>query len=553
VHIATGYAKASNRLRAFACTSSIGPGATNMITGAALATINRLPVLLLPGDIFARRNVAPVLQQIESPTTQDIGVNDCFKPVSRYWDRIYRAEQLITALPEAMRVLTSPSDCGAVTLSLPQDVQTEAFDYPEELFAKRVWLIRRPAPDQLSLDRAVAAIRSARRPLIIAGGGVLMSEASQALAAFAAKTGIPVGETQAGKGSLAWDHAQCMGAIGATGTLAANRLALAADLVIGIGTRYSDFTSASMTAFQNPQVRFVNINTAEFDAYKVGAIPVVADARVALEQIGAALAEYRVPQDYASLTAELQSKWEAEVDRLFHLENPGRPAQSEVIGALWEMSGPRDMLVSAAGSHPGDLHKLWRTRLPNGYHMDYGYSCMGYEIPGAIGAKLADPSREVFVFLGDGTYLMMPTEITTSVQEGIKIIIVLVDNHGFASIGSLSRSLGQSGFGTHYQKRNADSGQLDGSPLTVDFVANARSLGAHAVKAATTAELKQALAQAKAADRTTVIVIETDASIGVPGYDSWWDVAVAEVSEMPSVREALTRYEEARRRERYHL
>jgi 3D-(3,5/4)-trihydroxycyclohexane-1,2-dione acylhydrolase (decyclizing) len=553
VHIATGYAKASNRLRAFACTSSIGPGATNMITGAALATINRLPVLLLPGDIFARRNVAPVLQQLESPATQDTGVNDCFKPVSRYWDRLYRAEQLITALPEAMRVLTSPSDCGAVTLALPQDVQTEAFDYPEELFAKRVWLIRRPAPDQLSLDRAVATIRSARRPLIVAGGGVLMSEASQALAQFAAKTGIPVAETQAGKGSLAWDHAECMGAIGATGTLAANRLAHDADVVIGIGTRYSDFTSASMTAFQNPQVRFVNINTAEFDAYKVGAIPVIADARVALEQIGAALAGYRVPQSYASLTAELKSKWEAEVDRLFHLNNPGRPAQSEVIGALWEMSGPRDMLVSAAGSHPGDLHKLWRTRSPNGYHMEYGYSCMGYEIPGAIGAKLADPSREVFVFLGDGTYLMMPTEITTSVQEGIKIIIVLVDNYGFASIGSLSRSLGQSGFGTRYRMRNADSGQLDGETVTVDFVANARSLGAHAIKAATTAELKQALAQAKAADRTTVIVIETDASIGVPGYDSWWDVAVAEVSEMNSVREARTRYEEARRRERHHL
>src|SRR6201996_342870 len=361
VHAATGYAKLSNRLRTLVCTSSIGPGATNMITGAALATINRLPVLLLPGDIFARRNVAPVLQQIESPATQDIGVNDCFKPVSRYWDRLYRAEQLITALPEAMRVLTSPSDCGAVTLSLPQDVQTEAFDYPEELFAKRVWLIRRPAPDQLSLDRAVAAIRSARKPLIVAGGGVLMSEASQALAQFAEKTGIPVSETQAGKGSLAWDHAQCMGAIGATGTLAANRLAHAADLVIGIGTRYSDFTSASMTAFQNPAVRFVNINTAEFDAYKVGAIPLIADARVAIEQLNAALAEYRVPPDYASLTAELKSKWEAEVDRLFHLEDQdskkqGRPAQSEVIGALWERTGPRDMLVSAAGSHPGDLH-----------------------------------------------------------------------------------------------------------------------------------------------------------------------------------------------------
>jgi 3D-(3,5/4)-trihydroxycyclohexane-1,2-dione acylhydrolase (decyclizing) len=553
VHMAAGFAKASNRLRTFACTSSIGPGATNMITGAALATINRLPVLLLPGDIFARRNVAPVLQQIESPTTQDTGVNDCFKPVSRYWDRIYRPEQLITALPEAMRVLTSPSDCGAVTLALPQDVQTEAYDYPEELFEKRAWLIRRGQPDRVSLERAAAAIRGAERPLIVAGGGVLMSEASQALSEFVTRTGIPVAETQAGKGSLAWDHAQEVGAIGATGALAANRLAKTADLVIGIGTRYSDFTSASMTAFQNPAVRFVNINTAEFDAYKVGAIPVVADARVALEELGAVLAGHKVDSRYAAEIAGLRAEWDAEVDRLFHLKNPGKPAQSEVIGAMWEAAGERDVLLSAAGSHPGDLHKLWRTRTPNGYHMEYGYSCMGYEIPGALGAKLADPSREVYVFLGDGTYLMMPTEIVTSVQEGIKIIIVLVDNHGFASIGSLSRSLGQGGFGTRYRARNGATGQLDGELLTVDFAANARSLGAHALKAGTLDELREALKEAKTLNRTTVIVVETDVSAGVPGYESWWDVAVAEVSEMESVREARARYEEARKRERRHL
>ncbi len=540
VHLASGFAKASNRLRAFACTSSIGPGATNMITGAALATINRLPVLLLPGDIFARRNVAPVLQQLESTSTQDIGVNDCFKPVSRYWDRIYRPEQVITALPEAMRVLTSPSDCGAVTLALPQDVQTEAYDYPGDLFEKRVWLIRRGQPDQVSFDRAVAAIRASRRPLIVAGGGVLMSEASPALDGFVSHNGIPVGESQAGKGSLPWDHPQSMGAIGATGTLAANRLANSADLVIGIGTRYSDFTSASMTAFQNPNLRFVNINTAEFDAYKVAAIPVVADARVVIEQLTAALADYRVPAEYANEAASLKAKWEAEVDRLYHLNHPGRPAQSEVIGAIWEASGPRDVLVSAAGSHPGDLHKLWRTRTPNGYHMEYGYSCMAYEIPAAIGAKMADPSREVYVFLGDGTYLMMPSEIVTSIQEGVKITIVLVDNHGFASIGGLSRSLGQGGFGTSQN-------------VPVDYAANARSLGAHAIQATTIPELKHALEEAKTLDRTTVIVIETDASVGVPGYESWWDVAVAEVSELDSVREARARYEEARKRERYFL
>lgn len=553
VHLAAAFAKASNRLRAFACTSSIGPGATNMITGAALATINRLPVLLLPGDIFARRNVAPVLQQVESFGTQDIGVNDCFKPVSRYWDRIYRPEQLITALPEVMRVLTSPSDCGAVTLALPQDVQTEAYDYPEELFRKRVWLIRRGQPDHISLWRAVEAIRASKRPLIVAGGGVLMSEASQALDKFVRQTGIPVAETQAGKGSLAWDHPQSMGAIGATGTLAANRLANSADLVIGIGTRYADFTSASMTAFQNPYVRFVNINTAEFDAYKVGAVPVVADARVALEQLAAALPEKKVSAEYSNEVASLKAKWEAEVDRLIHLNNPGRPAQSEVIGAMWEASGPRDVLLSAAGSHPGDLHKLWRTRTPNGYHMEYGYSCMGYEIPGAMGAKLADPSREVYVFLGDGIYLMMPTEITTSVQEGIKIIIVLVDNYGFASIGGLSRSLGQGGFGTSYRTRSSKSGQLDGEVLKVDYVANARSLGAYTIKASTLYELKKALEEAKSTDRTTVIVTETDPAIGVPGYESWWDVAVAEVSEMESVRDARARYELARKRERHHL
>ena len=553
VHFATAFAKASNRLRTFACTSSIGPGATNMITGAAMATINRLPVLLLPGDIFARRNVAPVLQQIESPTTQDTGVNDCFKPVSRYWDRIYRPEQLITALPEVMRVLTSPSDCGAVTLCLPQDVQAEAYDFPEELFRRRVWLIRRGLPDEVSFDRALAAIQASRRPFIVAGGGVLMSEASEALAEFAAQTGIPVGETQAGKGSLAYDHPQCMGAIGATGTLAANRLAHGADLVIGIGTRYSDFTSASWTAFQNPAVRFVNLNTAEFDAYKASAIPLVADARTALEQLTAELDTFTVSADYAAEAAALHSQWDAEVERLFHLDNPGRPAQSEVIGAIWEASGPRDVLLSAAGSHPGDLHKLWRTRTPNGYHMEYGYSCMAYEIPGAMGAKLADPTREVFVFLGDGTYLMMPTEIVTSVQEGIKIIIVLVDNHGFASIGGLSRSLGQGGFGTSYHLRSPESGQLDGPTLTVDYVANARSLGAHAIKAANLAELKAALETAKGLDKTTVIVIETDPSIGVPGYESWWDVAVAEVSESETVRAARARYEVARKQERYHL
>jgi 3D-(3,5/4)-trihydroxycyclohexane-1,2-dione acylhydrolase (decyclizing) len=553
VHLAAGYAKLSNRLRTWVCTSSIGPGATNMVTGAALATINRLPVLLLPGDIFARRNVAPVLQQLESSATQDISVNDCFKPVSRYWDRIYRPEQLITALPEAMRVLTSPAETGAATLALPQDVQTEAYDFPEELFRRRVWLVRRPAPDRESLRRAVEAIRASRRPLIVAGGGVLYSEASEALARFAGQTGIPVAETQAGKGALAYDHPQCVGAVGATGTLAANRLAREADLVIGVGTRYSDFTTASMTAFQNPAVQLVNVNMAEFDAYKLSAIPLVADARIALLELAAGVEGYRVAADHATAVQSLKEQWEREVDRLFHLANQPKPAQSEVIGALWEASEPRDVLVSAAGSHPGDLHKLWRTRSPGGYHLEYGYSCMGYEIPGAIGAKLADPSREVFAFVGDGTYLMMPTEIVTAVQEGVKIIIVLVDNHGFASIGGLSQAVGSGGFGTHYRCRSAATGQLDGERLAVDFAANARSLGAVALPVGNLEEFKAALKTAKSLDRTSVIVVETEREVRVPGYESWWDVAVAEVSDNPAVQKARAGYETARKLERHHL
>lgn len=553
VHLACGFAKMKNRMQTFACTSSIGPGATNMITGAALATINRLPVLLLPGDIFARRNVAPVLQQLESPASQDISVNDAFKPVSRYWDRIYRPEQLITSLPEVMRVLTSPADTGAVTVALPQDVQAEAYDFPEELFAHRAWHIARWSPDRFLFSRAVEAIRNSKRPMIIAGGGVLYSEASEALDRFASQTGLPVGETQAGKGSLAYDHPQNMGAVGATGTIAANRLAHDADLIIGIGTRYSDFTTASKTAFQYPDVRFININVAEFDSFKHSAIPLTGDARLTLEELIEALKEYKVDSDYQSRISILKEEWEQEVDRLFHLNNQPRPAQSEVIGAIWESAAPTAVLVSAAGSHPGDLHKLWRAHGPNTYHLEYGYSCMGYEIPGAMGVKMADPSREVYAFVGDGTYLMMPSEIVTSVQEGLKIIIVLVDNHGFASIGGLSQSLGSEGFGTRFRMRDQKSGQLDGDYLPVDFAANARSLGAQAISACTIDEFRQALQDARKATKTTVIVVETEREIRVPGYDSWWDVAVAETSTMDNVKKARAEYEAALKKERYFL
>lgn len=553
VHTAAAFAKVSRRLRAFVCTSSIGPGATNMITGAAVATINHLPVLLLPGDIFARRNVAPVLQQLELPFSQDLSVNDCFKPVSRYWDRLNRPEQAITALLEAMRVLTSPVDTGAVTLALPQDVQAEAYDYPTALFAKRVWHVPRVRPDEAALRRAAEWIRRSRAPLIVAGGGVIFSDATAALRAFVEQTGIPVGETQAGKGSLPYDHPSCLGAIGVTGTLGANLMARDADLVIGIGTTYDDFTTASKTAFQNPDVRFININVSEFDACKHAALPLVGDARVTLEALAAALAGWQVDAEYRARARTFNEAWDREVERIYHLEHGPLPSQGEVIGAVNEAAGPRDIVLCAAGSLPGDLHKLWRTRDEFGYHLEYGYSAMGYEIAGGLGAKLAAPDREVFVMVGDGSYLMMAQEIVTAVQEGIKLIIILIDNGGFASIGGLSQSLGSGGFGTRYLARNPATGQLDGEPVVVDFAANARSLGAHVIVAHTIADLKQALAEAKAATRTTVITIQTDREQRVGGYESWWDVPVAAVSTMPSVQAAYEAYVAARQKERYYL
>ncbi|HET8549954.1 MAG TPA: 3D-(3,5/4)-trihydroxycyclohexane-1,2-dione acylhydrolase (decyclizing) [Bryobacteraceae bacterium] len=551
VHIATAFAKARRRLSTFACISSIGPGATNMITGAATATINRIPVLLLPGDIFARRNVAPVLQQLESEHSQDISVNDAFKPVSRYWDRINRPDQLPLSVVEAMRVLTSPSQTGAVTIALPQDVQSEAWDYPEEMFEKRVWHIARQEPEPAMLRRVAGAIRGAKRPLIVAGGGVIYSEATEALAAFASRTGIPVGETQAGKGSLPFDHPQNLGAIGVTGTPGANIAARDADLVIAIGTRLSDFTTASKTAFQNPEVRFVNINVAEIDAFKHAGVPLLADARAGIERLQAALADYRVADGYAARIGEWKARWEAETDRLFGLRHGPPISQGEVIGAVNRCSEARDVVLCAAGSLPGDLHKLWRTRLPGGYHMEYGYSCMGYEIAGGLGVKMADPSREVFVMVGDGSFLMLSSEISTSIQEGYKLNIVVLDNHGYSSIGGLSQAIGSKGFGTDYRLRTP-SGQLDGEYVPVDFVALAAGLGACAVRAHTREDLERALAAMRSHPRTSVVVIEVDKEMRVPGYESWWDVPISEVSELASIREARAQYEKAVRRERHY-
>ena len=550
-HTAAAYAKMANRKRTLVCTTSIGPGATNMITGAAAATINRVPVLLLPGDIFARRNVAPVLQQLESPISQDVSVNDCFKPVSRYWDRIQRAEQIVTALPEAMRVLTSPAETGAVTLSMPQDVQTEAFDYPAALFEKRVWRIRRPRGDAASLAAAAALVRAARKPLIVAGGGVIYSEAAATLADFAAATGIPVAETTAGKGSLRYDHPQAVGAMGVTGAPGANVLAREADLVIGVGTRYTDFTSASKTAFQNPNVRFLNVNVAEFDAFKHAALPLVADAKAALTELAEAVRGYRADAAYRERAAGFRAAWDAEVERIYNLRHGPPISQGEVIGVVNTLSGERDVVVNAAGSMPGDLHKLWRARDPKSFHLEYGYSTMGYEVAGGLGVKMADPGREVWVLVGDGSYLMMAQEIATSIQEGVKLNIVVVDNQGFASIGSLSEACGSEGFGTEYRFRQ--NGSLSGAAVPVDFVENARSLGAHAVRAANRTELEEAVRAMPGHDRTSVVVVETDRNQRVGGYESWWDAPIAEVSEVEAVRAARSDWEAAVKRERYYL
>jgi 3D-(3,5/4)-trihydroxycyclohexane-1,2-dione acylhydrolase (decyclizing) len=558
VHAAAGYARMRNRLGALACTTSIGPGATNMVTGAALATVNRLPVLLLPGDVFASRKPDPVLQQLEVPWQGDVSVNDCFRPVSRYFDRISRPEQIVGAAMQAMRVLSNQVETGAATLAFPQDVQAEAFDCPSEFLEQRVWSVPRPVPVDADLREASARIRDSSRPLIVAGGGVIYSEATETLRHFVESTGIPVGETQAGKGSLPYDHPSALGAIGVTGTFAANRVAAEADLVIGIGTRWSDFTTASKTAFKDPAVRFVNVNVADFDAAKHGGLRLVGDARTTLDRLVELLGGWSVDAAYRQQAAKLSMEWDAEVERLYSLAHGPLPAQSEVIGAANSASAPADVVVCAAGSMPGDLHKLWRTRDPKGYHVEYGYSCMGYEIAGGLGVKMAAPEREVYVLVGDGSYLMLSSEIVTSLQEGLKLTVVLVDNHGYNSIGGLSRSLGLDGFGTQYRYRRDGSLGLDSDPsppplLPVDLAANAESLGARVIRCGTIDELRAGLGEAKKESRTVVLSIEVDRYEGVPGYESWWDVPVAEVADADSVRAVRSEYDEARQAERSYL
>ncbi|MGW8767180.1 3D-(3,5/4)-trihydroxycyclohexane-1,2-dione acylhydrolase (decyclizing) [Streptomyces sp. NPDC055815] len=550
VHAAVGYARQSNRLSAHAVTTSIGPGATNLVTGAALATINHLPVLLLPGDTFAGRPADPVLQQLQVPYSGDVSVNDCLRPVSRYFDRVTRPDALIPAALAAVRVLADPAETGAVTLALPQDVQAEAYDWPEEFFAERVWRVRRPRPATEELDAAVRAVQAAKRPLVVAGGGVKYSGAEDALRAFAERTGLPVATTQAGKGVLPYDHPCDVGGIGHTGTDTANTLARTGDLIIGVGTRHTDFTTASGTLFR-PGTRFLNLNITGFDAHKQAALPLVADAREGLTALTEALGGHRRTRaDWFHSKAA----WQERTDAAYAVpDEDARPTQTQVLGVLDTLVDPSDILINAAGSLPGDLHKLWRTRSRDQYHVEYGYSCMGYEIPAAIGVLLAAPGRPVWALVGDGTYLMNPTEIVTAVQERLPLKLVILQNHGYASIGGLSEAVGAERYGTDYRHRAAD-GSFTGPPLPVDLGANAASLGMRVLRPRTVRDLREALADARTATDPTCVYVETetpDSVSGPPPAQAWWDVPVAETSTRPSAvkaREEYDRHVTARRR-----
>ncbi|WP_329214460.1 3D-(3,5/4)-trihydroxycyclohexane-1,2-dione acylhydrolase (decyclizing) [Streptomyces sp. NBC_01485] len=553
VHASVAYAKMRDRLAAFACSASTGPGSTNMITGAALATTNRLPVLLLPSDMFATRAADPVLQQLEDSRGGDVTVNDAFRAVSKYFDRVSRPEQLIPAALAAMRVLTDPVETGAVTLALPQDVQAEGYDWPVAFFRRRVWHVGRPVPEPAAIERAVRLLRGAKKPLIVAGGGAVYSGAETALRAFAEGTGIPVADTHAGKGAVPWDHPCAVGGIGSTGSYAANALAKEADVVVGIGTRYSDFTTASHTVFGNPDVTFVNLNVARLDAVKHSAEPLVADARLGVQALAAALTDWEVAPEYRAHTRQLIARTREIEDKCFNVGHTPLPAQTEILGALNDVLDDRAVVINAAGSMPGDLQQLWRARDPKAYHVEYAYSCMGYEVAAGVGAKMADPSREVVVLVGDGSYLMMAQEIVTMVSEGLKVIIVLVQNHGFASIGALSESLGSQRFGTKYRYRDGDSGLLDGEVLPVDLAANASSLGADVLHATSVEEFRVAMEKAKAATRTTVVHVETDLYGPNPPGHGWWDVPVSEVSALDTTKAAHDTYATHKRAQRHYL
>lgn len=558
VHAAAAFAKHRNRLSTLAVTTSIGPGATNMLTGAALATINRIPVLLLPADVFATRRSDPVLQQLERTDGPLVTVNDAFRPVSVFFDRVWRPEQLPSALLGAMRALTDPAAAGAVTIALPQDVQTEAWDWPRALFEKRRWRIARQPPEPDALADAARIIVRARRPLIVAGGGVHGSQAEAALEAFARRRGIPVGQTQAGKGVLPVGHPCDVGGIGATGTTAANRLAETADVVIGIGTRYSDFTTASHALFQHPDVSFVNINVAGLDAVKLSGLALLADARTALTALDAALADYHIDAAYRLEIETVRGQWAAHRRDRFATDwasrgGSGLPSQVELIGILNELLAERDVIVNAAGSTPGDLHALWEPKSTRQYHVEYGYSTMGYEIAGALGVKMAEPDTQVVALVGDGSYLMLSQEVVTAVAEGLKLVIVLIDNQGFASIGNLSEAVGSQRFGTRYRRRDPHSGRLDGGPLSVDLAANLESLGARVLRARDRSQFRDAMAAALRAEVTTAVYVQTDPLAPGAGGGAWWEVTVAEHSALESTRTARARYEAERRQQRAYL
>lgn len=565
VHQAVGFARMHRRRATLACAASVGPGAANMLTGAALATANRLPALLLVSDTFATRVADPVLQQLEHPHDLGVQVSDAFRPLSRFFDRVQRPEQLFSIALAAMRVLTDPAETGAVTIAIPEDVQAEEIDVPEAFLADREWHVRRPLAERGPLARAAAAIRAAERPLIIAGGGVIYSDATDALRELAEDTGIPVATTQAGGGSLPWDHPLNLGGVGATGSASANRIATEADLVIGVGTRYSDFTTSSRTAFQNPGVTFVNVNVASFDAYKHGTqLPVIADAREALHALREELSGLHVDDGYAQIAADAKRKWDAMVDEAFVPTGGELPGQPEIIGTVLGAMAPEDVIIQAAGSLPGDLQKLWRPSDPLGYHVEYGFSCMGYEIAGGLGAKrglLADgDDRDVVVMVGDGSYLMLHTELVTAVAEGIKLIVVIIQNQGYASIGHLSETVGSQRYGTRYRfatSPDGDQAQVSferGDFLPVDLAANARSYGCEVIDIEPGPEALEALAAgirtAKDADGPTVIHLHSDPFVYAPEGDGWWDVPVAEVSEVESTETAYAEYLQQRARQR---
>ena len=546
-HIAVGYARQMNRLGAMAVTTSIGPGAANMVTAAGTATVNRLPLLLLPSDYFSTRRTGSVLQQIENEQSNDISANDSFKAVSRYWDRIDRPEQLVPALMRAMETMTNPATTGAVTLCLPQDVQAEAYDFDEDLFRERVWRVPRVRADVDALRDATEAIRAAKRPLIIAGGGVVYSEATEALEAFAETTGIPVGTTQAGKGSIAYEHPLNSGPMGALGLSFANKLAHTADLIIGVGTRYTDFTSASNTMFQNPDVKFVNINVQSFDAHKESAIPVVADAREALKELQAELAGWSVPDEYLAEAKETAIEQRESVEELIKpIPGDHELGQKELIGIVNSFARKQDVAVNAAGSMPSDLQKLWKPGTPLGYSVEYGYSCMGYEIPAALGMRIADPNREIFTFIGDASFIMYHQDVLTAVQEHEKIILLVVDNGGYGSISSLSVKVGSQAFETKYFYRGEDGRQDTTKPLKVDFVKILEGYGVNTYTAATAAELRDALGKAMDADEITAICIETDPVVRDDTADAFWEVATPQVAHIESSIKAHQEYQKVR-------